>query len=381
MRHPIMNESHDLLRDAVRDFVTREIAPHVEQWEEEESFPIALYGKAGELGILGVGFDEAYGGVESDLFHCLIVAEELARSTSGGLWAGLGSHSIALPPIAFLGTESQKQRFIPPVLRGEKIAALAITEPDAGSDVAGIRTTAVRDGDDYIVNGSKTFITSGVRADYLTTAVRTGGPGHAGVSLLVIESEREGVSVTRNLKKMGWRCSDTAELAFEDVRVPVDNLIGGEGMGFKAIMHNFQQERLSLAALAVVSAEIAYEQALGYAKTRHAFGKPLAGNQVIRHKLAHMLTRVDVAREYLYAVAAASITGEAAPARVAMAKNFAVEVCDEVADAAVQIFGGSGYMQGTVVERIYRDSRILAIGGGTHEIMNEIICKSSGIGC
>jgi len=374
------DDSHHLLRDAVRDFVQTEIAPHIDDWEEAELFPRALYRKAAERDILAVGYPEAYGGVGGDFFHGLIVSEELTRSGAQGIAAGLGTHAIALPPILNMGTEEQRQRFIPPVLCGEQIAALAITEPDAGSDVAGIRTRAVRDGDSYIVNGSKLFITSGTRADILTTAVRTGGPGHDGISLLVIETKTPGVRVSRALKKMGWRCSDTAELAFEDVRVPAENLIGGEGMGFRAIMQNFQAERLNMAVMAYTSAQLAYDAALAHAKTRTVFGKPLIAKQVIRHKLAEMLSRIRVAETFTHAVAIGMVAGEDRTRDVSIAKNVAVKACEHVAHEAVQIFGGTGFMRGTLVDRIYRDTRVLGIGGGAHEIMNEIICKTSGIG-
>ncbi|MDJ0837615.1 MAG: acyl-CoA dehydrogenase family protein [Acidobacteriota bacterium] len=374
------SESHELLREAVRDFVETEVKPHIEEWEENELFPVEMYKKAAERDILGVNFPEEYGGVGGDVFHGIVVTEEMFRSTSGGFGAGMGSHAIGLPPILRMGTEEQKRRFIPPVLAGDKIAALAVSEPDAGSDVAGIRTRAERDGDHYIVNGAKIFITSGVRADYLTTAVRTGGPGHDGISLLVIPTDIPGVRVSKALKKMGWRCSDTAELAFEDARVPAENLIGGEGNGFKAIMVNFQPERLSMAVMAYVTAELAYEEALAHARVRQTFGKPLVARQVIRHKLVEMLGKIRVAKNFVYSVAARVQTGEDCVMDVSIAKNFATKVCEEVTYEAVQICGGMGFMRGTVVERLYRDTRILSIGGGTHEIMNEIISKQAGIG-
>ncbi|MGK5091380.1 acyl-CoA dehydrogenase family protein [Deltaproteobacteria bacterium TL4] len=371
----LFNESHHLLRQTVREFVKREILPHLQEWEEAELFPRELYHKAAECGILSVGFDEKYGGVESDLLHSVVVTEELIRSTSGGIAAGLGSHCIGLPPIHRMGTEEQKQKFIPPVLKGDKIAALAITEPNTGSDVAGLQTKAVRDGEHYIVNGAKMFITSGSRADIITAAVRTGSSGYGGISMLVIEANSPGFHVSRRLKKMGWRCSDTAELSFQDCRVPVRNLIGEEGSGFHIIMQNFEAERLAIAVMAYTTAEIALEESLKYAKQRTAFGQPLIANQVIRHKLAKMLTKVDVAKEYTYSVADKMNSGQSCIKEVSIAKNFAVEACDFVVDEAVQIHGGMGYMRETVVERLYRDSRILGIGGGTNEIMNEIICK------
>lgn len=377
--HHYFQESHHLLRQVIKRFVEQEIKPCLEAWEEAESFPRELYKKAAALDILGVNFQEAYGGVDSDVFHGMIVAEELTRSGAQGIAAGLGSHSIALLPVQLMGTEQQKLRFIPPVLAGDKLAALAVTEASSGSDVASITTRATRDGDDYLVNGSKMFITSGTRADLITTAVRTGGPGHGGISLLVIESDRPGVSVSKPLKKMGWRCSDTAELGFDSVRVPTSNLIGEPNQGFKAIMHNFQAERLNLAVMAFASAQLAYEEALGHAKARIVFGKPLIAKQVIRHKLARMYARIEVAKEFAFLAGARLNAGADANLQVAIAKNTAVEVCDEVARESVQILGGMGLMRGTLSERIFRDCRVLSIGGGTNEIMYEIICKSAGI--
>jgi acyl-CoA dehydrogenase len=268
-----------------------------------------------------------------------------------------------------------REEIVPPVLRGEKIAALAITEPGGGSDVASLKTRAVRDGDHYVVNGNKIFITSGIRADHYTVAVRTGGEGHGGISLLLIDRDTPGFSTGKKLKKMGWWCSDTAELFFEDCRVPADRLIGAENAGFIAIMSNFLAERLSLTVMAYMTAQIAWEEAMAYARQRQAFGRDIAGFQVIRHKLVDMATRIDVAREYAYHCAALMQAGKNPVKEVAMAKNFAVEVCEEVTREAVQIFGGMGYMRESVVERLYRDAKLLSIGGGTTEIMKELIAK------
>ena len=297
------------------------------------------------------------------------------RSTSGGFAASIGSLDIGLPPVWRMGSPELQKRIVPAVLAGEKIAALAITEPGGGSDVANLRTRAVRDGDHYVVNGSKTFITSGTRADYVTVAVRTGEAGYAGVSLLLIEKGTPGFSVGRDLKKMGWWASDTAELFFSDCRVPVGNLIGPENSGFLTIMLNFQTERLALAVMAYMTAQIALEACLDYVKTRVTFGKPLSKHQVIRHKLAEMATKVEIAREYTLHCATRMARGEQILKEVSMAKNFATETSDAVTYEAVQIFGGMGFMRESVVERLYRDNRILSIGGGTHEIMNEIIAK------
>lgn len=368
-------EEHDMARQAVRRFVERELLPHVDEWEEAGEFPRELYLRQAELGISGVGYPEEYGGAGGDVFMRIAVLEELMRCTSGGLVAGLGSHGIALPPILTFGTAEQKERFVRPVLAGKRIAALAITEPGGGSDVANLQTTAVRDGDHYVINGSKTFITSGCRADQVTLAVRTGGAGAHGISLIVVEGDTSGFTRSKPLKKMGWWASDTATLYFDNCRVPAENLIGEENMGFYAIMLNFQMERLTLAVMANMTAQMALEEALRYAQEREAFGKPILGFQVTRHKLVDMATKVEVSREYTYRIAAKINAGEDCVKEISMAKNFACEVSDFVTYAAVQLFGGYGYMREYVVERLYRDNRILSIGGGTQEIMKEIISK------
>jgi len=373
------SDEHRLVRDSVRRFVEREILPHVDEWEEAGSFPIELYRKAGDAGILGIGHPERVGGAGTDLFMKIVAVEEILRCTSGGLAASLGSLDIGLPPVIHFGSEALQQRIVPDVLAGRKIQCLAITEPGGGSDVAALRTQARRDGDHYVVNGSKTFITSGVRADYYTVAVRTGEPGHKGVSLLLIEKGTPGFTVGRNLKKMGWWASDTAELFFEDCRVPVENLIGEENGGFYAIMANFQNERLQLAVTANTTAQIALEETMAYVNQRQAFGQPLSDFQTLRHRIAEMATRVEVSREYTYRVAAKMQAGENAIKDVSMAKNMATTTSDYVTYQAVQLFGGMGYMRESVVERLYRDNRILSIGGGTYEIMNEVIAKTLGL--
>jgi acyl-CoA dehydrogenase len=367
--------AHEMVRRSIREFVNGEIMPHVDQWEEEGAFPRELYKKAAEVGFLGIGYPEELGGTPGDVFFQIAAWEEVMRCGSGGVAAGLGSLNIALPPILSRGTDEQKQRFVKPVLAGDRIAALAITEPGGGSDVAGLQTTAVRDGDYYIVNGSKTFITSGCRADQITCAVRTGGPGPHGISLLVIESKTAGYSVSERLKKTGWWASDTAEIFFDNCRVPVENLIGEENQGFYGIMENFQVERLQLAVMANMTAQLALEESIQYAKQREAFGKVLAGFQVTRHKIVDMATLVEVSREFTYRVAAGIDAGLNRVKEISMAKNFACSVSDQVTYDAVQIFGGYGFMRGTVVERLFRDNRVLTIGGGTTEIMKEIISK------
>jgi acyl-CoA dehydrogenase len=366
-------KAHEMVRQSVKAFVDQEILPNIEDWEEACEFPRALYRKAADVGILGTGYPEAYGGIPGDIFFRIAVSEELMRSGSGGLAAGIGSFHIALPPILTIGTEEQKQRFITPVLAGEKIAALAITEPEGGSDVANLQTTAVRDGEYYRVNGSKTFITSGCRADQITCAVRTGKPGAHGISLLVIESDTPGYSVSEKLKKTGWWASDTAQIFFDDCLVPVGNLIGDENMGFYGIMENFQGERLALAIMANMTSQMAFEACLEYVKKREAFKRKLKDFQVTRHKLVDMATRLEVSREFTYRIAAKIDAGHNQVKEISMAKNFACEVSDKITYEAVQIFGGYGYMRGYLVERLFRDNRILSIGGGTTEIMKEII--------
>ncbi len=368
-------ETHRMIRHTVRKFVQREILPFVEEWEEKGEFPRKLYNKAGKAGILGIYYPEEYGGSGGDLFMKIAATEELMRCGSAGVVAGLGSLDISIPPILALGTEEQKQKFVPPVLRGEKISALGVTEPDVGSDVANIKTRATIKGDHYVVNGSKTYITSGCRADQLTTAVRTGGQGHKGISLLVIESDSPGYSVSKPLKKMGWWASDTGQIFFEDCKVPVENLLGQEGQGFYGIMRNFQHERIQLCVIANTTAQLALEESIKYACERHAFGRTLTGLQIIRHKLADMATLVEVSREFTYRIASKINMGLDQVKEISMAKNFACMVSDRVTYDAVQIHGGAGYMREYLVERLYRDNRVLSIGGGTQEIMREIIAK------
>ncbi|MFW6067243.1 MAG: acyl-CoA dehydrogenase family protein [Myxococcota bacterium] len=372
-------DEHRALRTQIRKFAQKEIAPHALRWEEAEEFPRELYRAAAEAGVLGIGYPEAVGGGGGDVGHTLVAAEELVLAgQSVGTCVGLGSHGIALPPIVRFGNPEQVERFVRPVLRGERIASLAITEPGGGSDVASLRTRAVRDGDAYVVNGSKTFITSGCRADLVTTAVRTGGEGHGGISLLVIERATPGFHVSKKLKKTGWWASDTAELVFEDCRVPANNLIGEENAGFLYIMQNFVTERLALAGQCVAIAELAYRESISYARERQAFGKPIAGFQVIRHKLADMVTRIAAARALTSEATMRYLDGDESPALAAMAKNTATDMCSYVCDQAVQIHGGYGYMREYLVERLYRDARLYPIGGGTREIMNEIISKIEG---
>jgi len=378
--HPALTEEHEAYRQTVRRFVEREIIPHAAAWDEAGEFPRELYRKAAGAGLLGVGYPEEYGGTPADYFFRIVSAEEFARAGCGGVSASLFSHTIGSPPIAAVGSDELKKRVLPDILAGTKISALAITEPQGGSDVANLRTKAAKDKGDYIVSGEKTFITSGIRADYYTVAVRTGGPGAAGVSLLLIERDRPGFTRTP-LKKMGWWCSDTATLHFDNVRVPAANLIGEENKGFRAIMLNFNSERLSMAASAVGYAQACLEDALAWARERKTFGRPLAEHQAIRHKLVDMQTRVHAARAMLYDTAWKL---DGAPrdkghiAQLAMLKNFATDAMQFCADAAVQTLGGAGFIRGTRAERVYREAKVMQIGGGSTEIMKDLAAKQMG---
>ncbi len=375
---PFYSAEHEAFRQTVRRFVDREIAPYVDQWDEAEEFPRELYKKASAVGLLQLGFPEEYGGVPTDPFFGIIKSEELARHGSGGVNASLNSHTIGSPPIAALGPEWMKRKVLPEVLAGDKISALAITEPSGGSDVANLKTTARREGDHYIVNGSKMFITSGVRADYFTVAVRTGGPGASGVSLLLIEREREGFARTK-LKKMGWWASDTAQLFFDNVRVPVDNLIGVENKGFIGIMLNFNQERLGMSAGACGYAKLCLDEAIAYARERHTFGKPLIANQVVRHRLVDMAMRINAVKSTLELLAYRVGQGEKPVAEICMLKNLATSTMEFCANEAMQIFGGAGYLRGSKVGRIYRETKVMSIGGGSVEIMKDLAARQMGL--
>ena len=375
---------HVQFRAALRAWVAVEITPHATAWDEAGGFPRALYKKAAAMGLLGLDYAEQHGGTPADLFYHLILSEELARPGAGGVAASLMSHTIGLPPVKHFGSAALQARVIPPVLAGDKIAALAVTEPSGGSDVAALKTTALRDGDHYLVNGEKVFITSGMRADFITVAVRTdptnNGPG--GISALLIDGDTPGLSRTK-LDKMGWWASDTAHLRFEHCRVPAANLIGEEGKGFKTFMTNFNGERLGMAAQAVAYAEVCFDEALDWARQRHTFGAPLSERQVIRHKLMDMLRSIDVARCHVYDLAwrVQHQQGDAAQlvARTAMAKVQATQCMQLCADSAVQILGGMGFMRGTRSERIYREVKVMMIGGGSEEIMKDLAARQLGI--
>ena len=369
---------HEAFRATVRRFVECEIIPHAAEWDEAGGFPRELYAKAAEAGLLGVGYPEEYGGTPADHFYRLILAEEMGRSGSGGTCASLMSHTIGLPPLVAGASNELKARVLPGVLAGEKISALAVTEPGAGSDVAQLATTAKREGDHYVVNGSKMFITSGMRADWYTVAVRTGGPGASGVSLLGMERDTPGFTRTE-LKKMGWWASDTAELSFDDCRVPASNLIGAEGQAFPLIMRNFNGERLTLAASSCGAAQACLEDAVAWARERKTFGQPLIAHQVIRHKLVDMAERIEATRALIDDLASRLDGGEQPVAQTAMAKNYAARTMQFCADTAVQILGGSGYMRGVRVERIYREVKVMMIGGGAEEVLKDLAARQLGL--
>ncbi len=379
---PPFADQHEELRESVRRFVSNEIAPHVEAWEEAREFPRELFNRCGELGLLGLKFPEQYGGQGGTHVHDAVWIEELSRSGgSGGVAAGLNAHAqIAMPPVFNFGTEEQRRRWIVPGIRGELVGALGITEPGAGSNVADIRTTARKVAGGYVVNGSKTFITNGVRADFLVCAVRTSPEGgHHGLSFLVLEREMPGYEVTGKLEKMGWHSSDTGELTFTDVEVPDDHLLGEENQGFYLIMANFQWERLAMALGAVGGMQRVFEATLAYATDREAFGRPIGSFQAIRHKFAEMATKIEASRALTYNALRMFAAGHDAIRDVTMAKLLTQRALLEVADECLQIHGGYGYVREYGIERAVRDARLGPIGGGTDEIMKEILGRQLGL--
>ncbi|MBF6472988.1 MULTISPECIES: acyl-CoA dehydrogenase family protein [Nocardia] len=368
------------LRATVRGFVEREILPYLDGWERAGEIPRELHKRAGALGLLGVQFPESVGGSGGDGVDAMIVCEEMHQAgASGGLFASLFTCGISVPHIIASGDAEQIERWVKPTLAGAKIGSLAITEPGGGSDVGHLTTTARRDGDHYIVNGAKTYITSGVRADFVVTAVRTGGPGSGGISLLIVDKDTPGFTVSRKLDKMGWLASDTAELSYVDVRVPVENLVGPENSGFYQIAGAFVSERVGLAVQAYSSAQRCLDLTLEWVRNRETFGRPLISRQAVQNTVTEMARRIDVARVYTRDVVQRSAEGETdLIAEVCFAKNTAVEAGEWVANQAVQLFGGLGYMRESEIERQYRDMRILGIGGGTTEILTGLAAKRLG---
>ena len=376
---PHLTEEHEAWRNTVRAFVDKEIAPFVNEWDEAGAFPRDLHQKAAAVGINGISYPSEYGGFgeDTDIFHSLIMSEELSRAGSGGLIAGLMTHGIGLPPILAIGSDEMKARVAADIIAGEKLISLCITEPSGGSDVANLKTKAKRDGDSYIVNGEKTYITTGCRADYLTVAVRTGGDGAGGVSLLLIDANSPGVTRTP-LKKMGWWMSDTASIYFDGVRVPAENLIGYENAGFIGIMSNFNSERIGMAAQALAFARVCIEDAAAWAVERKTFGKPLMRHQVIRHKFAEMYRRVIAGQALLDNCAWRVKRGETPIAELSLLKVEATQCMEYCAREAMQILGGAGFIRGHRIERIYREVRVMAIGGGSEEIMLDLAARQMG---
>jgi acyl-CoA dehydrogenase len=374
-------EEHEAFRRTVQQFVERELKPHAAAWEKAGEFPRELYLRAAELGLFGLKYEEAYGGTNAGVMFEAVMHEELSKCGSGGVAAALGAQAtIATGPVHAFGTDAQKRRYLAPAIRGEAIGAFAVTEPDGGSDVAALRTTARRDGDAWVLNGSKTYITSGVRADYVIVAAKTDpARGHKGLSMLLVDRGTPGFQVSRKLDKLGWRASDTAELVFDGCRVPLGNLLGRENDGFAQIMGNFQWERLTLALGAVGSAEDILSQVTGFVRQRRAFGQSVSQFQVVRHRLAEMATDLEAARQLTYHALRLHAAGEWALGQTAMAKKLATEMCCRLADQALQLHGGAGYMMEFDIQRHWRDARLGPIGGGTSEIMNEIIAKQLGL--
>jgi alkylation response protein AidB-like acyl-CoA dehydrogenase len=379
-RHFIFTDEHEQLRESIRSFALRELAPHAEEWEET-TFPDSVFHRMGELGFLGLDKPEEYGGQGGDYYTSLVLAEEIVHAQSGGLAMGVAVHTdMAMPPILAFGTEEQKQEWVVPAIRGEKILSLGITEPDAGSDVAGIKTRAVRDGDDYIINGSKTYITNGHRADVIVLVTKTDAEaGYDGFTLFLVCMDAPGVIREKRLEKLGMHASDTALLAFQDVRVPASAVLGQLGKGFYHIMWELQGERLIGAAGCVAGAQRCFDQTLQYAKERTAFGRQIGKFQVMRHKFAEMATKIETARQLVYTTAWRFQNGEYPVREISMAKLHAARIAVEVADECIQIHGGAGYMKEYGVERVWRDMRLNRIGAGTDEIMLDVIGRSYGL--
>jgi len=379
-KHFIFTDEHEALRESIRSFAIKELAPHAAEWEET-TFPDSVFRRMGELGFLGLDKPEEYGGQGGDYFSAMVLAEEMSNANCGGLSMGIAVQTdMAMPPILAFGTEEQKQEWVVPAIRGEKILCLGITEPDAGSDVAGIKTRAVKDGDEYVINGSKTYITNGHRADVIVLVTKTDpDAGYDGFTLFLVPMDAPGVIREQKLKKMGMHASDTALLAFQDVRVGESAVLGEVGRGFYHIMWELQGERMIGAAGCVAGAQKCFEHTLTYAKEREAFGKAIGHFQVIRHKFAEMATKIESARQLVYVTAWRFANGEYPVREISMAKLHSARVACEVADECIQIHGGAGYMREYNVERVWRDMRLNRIGAGTDEIMLEVIGRSYGL--
>lgn len=369
------NQEHELFREQVRNFVNKEIEPYLDQWEEERLFPKSVYRRMGDLGFLGIRLPEEYGGSDGDIWMALVFCEELCRCHALGLPMSVLVHTdMSSTHIARYGTPQQKDRYLRPLISGEQVCAIAVSEPSGGSDVAGIQTTAVKDGDGYVINGAKIFITNSVHADTFCVAAKTDKTaGHKGVSMFIVERDSPGFQLAKKLRKMGNHSSDTGELVFEDVRVPRENLLGEEGQGFYYIMKNFQDERLIAASMAVSASQRALEDTIRYTRQRETFGKRVFDHQVIGHRLADLATKLEAARQLTYYAADVLNSGCDASTEVSMAKLYATELANELAYECLQFHGGYGYMEEFHIERFYRDMRMTNIGGGTSEVMREII--------
>lgn len=378
---PYFTEEHDLLRKTIRQFIEKEVSPFLNEWEESGEFPKEIMKRMGELGFLGLRYPKEVGGQGWDYFAGIVFAEELTRTGFGGFPMAVAVQTdMATPPILEFGNADQKERFLTPALKGEKLAAIGISEPNYGSDVAAIQTRAVKDGNEWVINGAKMFITNAPRADFITLVVRTSDtPGYKGLSMILVEMDRPGITISKKLDKVGMRSSDTAEIIFEDVRVPLENLLGREGNGFAQIMWELQGERMIAAAGSIGMAEYAYEYAYRYAKERKQFGQPIANFQVISHLLVEMKTEIEVCKEMTYALAYRFSKGEVPSKEISMVKMAAAQTAYWVADRALQILGGNGYMMEYPIQRIWRDSRLYRIGAGTDEVMKEIIAKQMGL--
>jgi alkylation response protein AidB-like acyl-CoA dehydrogenase len=381
IRTTFFTPEHDALRATIRAFIEKELQPHAEEWEREGNFPDWVFTKMGDAGLLGLSYPEEYGGSGGDYISSLVLKEEMARSGSGGVGMAVAVQTdMATPPILKFGTEAQKQEYVVPAIKGTKIACLGISEPDAGSDVANIQTNAVRDGSDWVINGRKIFITNGCRAHFCTLVARTDKPsGYRGFSLFLVPTNTPGWQVARRLDKLGMHSSDTAEIVMEDMRLPGDALLGEEGKGFYQIMWELQGERLVAAAGAVAGSQLMFERCLAYAKERHTFGRPIGSNQAISHRLVEMATEIEAARQLVYDAVWKFNIGEYPVREITMAKLYTGLVCNRVSNSAMQIFGGASYLMDLPIQRAWRDTRLMRIGGGADEVMREIIAKMRGL--
>ena len=375
MNQYFFTEEHELFRQSIRAFLDKEVRPNIEQWEADGEIPREIYKRFGEMGFMGVTYPEKYGGMGLDVFYAVVYTEEMTRMNSGGFSTSIGAHAgLALAHMDAEGSEAQKQKYLTAGLKGELIGCLAITEPGGGSDVASLTTKAVRDGDHFVINGSKTFISNGVLSDYIVAAVRTGGPGAKGISMVIIDRDTPGVSATK-LKKLGWHASDTGEIAFDNVRVPVENLLGEENKGFFYIMQHFASERLAMALIGVAQAQLAIDLAIEYMGQREAFGRPISKFQVLRHRIAQLSSEVMANRAFVYTLYKRFQDGDYIIKEAAMAKLVGTQLSDKVCYECMRIFGGYGYMESYPMARLLRDSQLGTIGGGTSEVLCEIISK------